>query len=812
MRAFQLLAAVLLPLAGAASAAAPLDAQGTGTVAGIVSDAATGQPLGGARIQTEDGRVVGGTTAEGLYRVRLPAGRHVLGVRALGYTRATLEVVVSAGGVTRGDVRLSVSPLLLDEVVAVGSMAPMEVREVPNAVSVVTAEDIRQRGAVRIDDVLRTEFPGLFLQQGGAAPSGYDVRLFARGASNVGSQASPPKIYLDGVLLTDVNTLASLDPESIERIEFIPGPQASTLYGSDALNGVMLIRLKKGTGMAEGTRVRASTSLGTVENNFDTRVVPQHRHTVDVEGATGATSFRFGGAYMGTGEWLSGRTERRVSADGGIRLVVGSLVAEVSGRLGRSGADGYGNPYEAALIRSGRLQMVPAFMAPDDRSFRTEQQNLALTLSYEPRHGWRHRLTTGIDSRHRRFDSPPRFAIFADSLYRVSENTGRTTTLLYSTTVELPGERRFRPSLTAGVEHTEFTNHAGQGVGTRPDGTLSQTSFSRTDDRTTGYFAQGQVGVLERVFFTAGLRVEDNPNYGETVGLGWSPRVGATFVQDAGALTVKVRGAYGEATRPPPPEARITEFATDPFLGITYPERLGNPDIRPEVQRGGELGVDLVWGGRGSLQVTRYQQVAHDLIAWIDRVQVDTSIIVSGEPFEYPQLEYVNVARVRNRGWEVQGRASAGPWSLRGTWSTADSRVLEGVEDREYEEGDIVFGPARQSGSLGVRYEAGRLAVGGHLTHVGAVRIQNNDALGRLRQNERLLRLAGRTWTSDQRLSGSFMADAYQTVDLSAEFAATRGTRVFGQVQNAFDQYRTDAGTLRVTPGRRSLAGVRVTF
>ena len=101
----------------------------------------------------------------------------------------------------------------------------------------------------------------------GSAP-----RIRLRGPTSLtGSQ--DPLIIVDGTISR--LSLADINSEDIERIEVIKGAAASSLYGSDAANGVVQIFTKRGAALAAGqTSVTVRNEYGsndlrkTVPNNF----------------------------------------------------------------------------------------------------------------------------------------------------------------------------------------------------------------------------------------------------------------------------------------------------------------------------------------------------------------------------------------------------------------------------------------------------------------------------------------------------------------------------------------------------------------
>jgi outer membrane receptor protein involved in Fe transport len=177
-------------------------------------------------------------------------------------------------------------------------------------------------------------------------------------------------------------------------------------------------------------------------------------------------------------------------------------------------------------------------------------------------------------------------------------------------------------------------------------------------DRTTntGIFGQVQLSIRDALFVTGALRAESNTGFGEDLGRPVSPRVGVSYAHDVGPTTVKVRASYGEAIRPASSAQRNGSIGP---TSVTLP----SADLKPERQTGPDAGFDLVFGGRGSLGVTYYDQEAKDLI---QVVTVDAESVPR-------KLQYQNLARVKNKGWELEGTLNFGRASLRGQYANTDS-------------------------------------------------------------------------------------------------------------------------------------------
>jgi TonB-linked SusC/RagA family outer membrane protein len=235
----------------AASAAAQ------GIVSGRLTDQGNGTALIGARVVVVGTSLTAATNAEGRYRIAgVPAGTHQLRASTIGYASGSKSVTVTDGGTATVDFALLLTPFSLDEVVvtATGDQAK---REVGNAVSTVDATElVKTTPIANMADLLVAKAPGVQVLPGNMTGAGARVRI--RGNSSL-SLSNNPIYVVDGIRVTsDVNSSSigiggtnpgrvnDLNPEDIESIDVVKGPSASTLYGTDAANGVIVIKTKKG--------------------------------------------------------------------------------------------------------------------------------------------------------------------------------------------------------------------------------------------------------------------------------------------------------------------------------------------------------------------------------------------------------------------------------------------------------------------------------------------------------------------------------------------------------------------------------------
>src|SRR5256886_11982600 len=259
-----LCAAGLLVLVGAAFRdAAAQAAVITGKVVGRGGD-----PLGGALVTIEQYGVAAATTTAGTYTLTVPPqwtkGQTVmLRARSIGYSPALRQITLTPGNQTV-DYELRFDPMTLDEVVVTGVAQATEVKKLTFAVGHVDASQLQQAPGVSALGSLEGKVAGARLINSSGAPGGQPtIRL--RGATALTSPSActvppcaatevpGPLIIVDGTI-THFG-LADINSEDIERVEVVKGAAASSLYGSNAANGVVQIFTRRGERIPDGKLV-----------------------------------------------------------------------------------------------------------------------------------------------------------------------------------------------------------------------------------------------------------------------------------------------------------------------------------------------------------------------------------------------------------------------------------------------------------------------------------------------------------------------------------------------------------------------------
>ena len=235
-----------------------------GTIRGRITDQSSGLPVPGAQVIIAGTRLGASADNDGRYVIaQVPAGAQTLTVRLLGYAPKTATVTVTEDGEVTADFTIERSASQLSEVVVTATGDQRRV-EIGNAVATLRADSLI---ASRPDHLRRRHAPGArrraCMTFANAGMTGSAPRIRIRGFNSL-SQPNNPLIIVDGARVDNTTgagsgggtniqsygwtagSMTAINPEEIESIEIVKGPAAATLYGTDAANGVIVIRTKRG--------------------------------------------------------------------------------------------------------------------------------------------------------------------------------------------------------------------------------------------------------------------------------------------------------------------------------------------------------------------------------------------------------------------------------------------------------------------------------------------------------------------------------------------------------------------------------------
>lgn len=231
-------AAILLATLAALLLTTSLHAQQRLTVSGVVTDAASGEPIIGASVivaSTYKGTTTG---VNGDFMLTNVSAKDSLIFQHLNYMRQTVPV----NGRTNIDAKLSVSTVEIEEVVAVGyGYVPRS--NLTSSIAVISEKDINKTPVSSIEQALQGNATGVLVITASGEP-GSEVAMRIRGGTSISGDTSP-LVVIDNIP-SDQTALSLLNPNDVAGIEILKDAAATAIYGSRGANGVVMVTTRSG--------------------------------------------------------------------------------------------------------------------------------------------------------------------------------------------------------------------------------------------------------------------------------------------------------------------------------------------------------------------------------------------------------------------------------------------------------------------------------------------------------------------------------------------------------------------------------------
>jgi TonB-linked SusC/RagA family outer membrane protein len=214
------------------------------SIKGIVKDN-QGQPLPGATVQVKGTTLGTITDANGNFLLSSKNNETII-ISCIGYE--SQEIKAEAGKIYK--ITLNEDTKKLNEVVVVGFGTQKKVN-LTGAVGVIDSKSLESRPVQNVTQALQGLIGGLNISNESGGGLGANPTVNIRGIGTIGQGSSGnPLILVDGV---EVN-LSTVNPQDVESVSVLKDAAASSIYGSRAPFGVILITTKKGKkGEAEVT-------------------------------------------------------------------------------------------------------------------------------------------------------------------------------------------------------------------------------------------------------------------------------------------------------------------------------------------------------------------------------------------------------------------------------------------------------------------------------------------------------------------------------------------------------------------------------
>ncbi|MFW0718760.1 TonB-dependent receptor domain-containing protein [Pedobacter sp. N23S346] len=573
-------------------------------VSGQITDKRTGETLPGISIRVQGSNTATQTDSKGSYRLSIPTDQQdvVIEVRSIGYKTKTFAVAKNTTNLTV-NVQLEEDLLGLDEVVVTGQGIDVSKRRLSSNVVSISEKDIRDIPASRIDQLLQSKLPNAQIRlTGGQAGATSIIR--SRGV-NSAFISSTPIIYVDGVRMDNLNTRAALGGgsaqgaaissisdipmDNIEKIEFVNGGAATTLYGSDAANGVIQIITKKGG--ADKTDITLETQIGVETPTSDYLHFKRskdllfqnglyQKHNLALNGGNGKFGYSFSGGYQNsTGTQIYDQnSNQRIDLRTGLRASLGEKVSYessfsfINNKYKRSRNGNQGGYTGLWFAESGASSITgPRFKSDLDAMTDTEYaaikafvdqaealQDNGITINrfqtsqvfkYQPLKNLTLKATGGVDYRAQRQQIITTNKYLSHTTNTAITDQGSIDNFdrnYFGLTFELNGQYEakvgdFSFITTAGGQFFRNEDHQIQYTGTniRDGAQTISIAATRTGDEyysavtSYGIYLQENAGYKNKLFLDLGLRGDGNSAFGKNIGIQYYPKVGLSYIPSA---------------------------------------------------------------------------------------------------------------------------------------------------------------------------------------------------------------------------------------------------------------------------------------
>jgi len=479
----------------------------------------------------------------------------------------------------------------LPPVFVTSTRTEIPLQQVTTSASEITTQDIQQQEAVMVLDTLRS-VPGLEVVQSGSR--GNATSVFIRGAD-----ADHVLVLVDGVEVNSTTLgafdFAHLTTDNVERIEIIRG-SGGTLYGSQAIGGVINIITKRGQGPLEaGATVEGGNGW-------------TNRQAFTLKGSAGNLGYFFSGSHLGTQGFRSVNDDYR-NVSSSARL---DYQATENARL--TGI------FQFVKTNLGLFNNNNFASQPDPNAREAVTQYLA-------KGEWQQKILPNWDYR------------ISGSMFK--EHFTDTDDVDNCVFLGFPCDSSrthdiFRTRIDAGELQTNyrFGEWSTTTFGSQYQRRSADTSGGIDNAiRNLGYYLQEQLQFLDqRLIMIPGIRLDDNQSFGTA----WTPSFSAAYLfRETGT---KIKTSYAKGFKAP----TLNELFFPAAFGCPA---FGNPNLKPERSWELDAGVEQnLLSERVKVGATYFHREVKNLIE---------AEPIPGDPFGCFRAQNVGIARFDGVEWTL---------------------------------------------------------------------------------------------------------------------------------------------------------------
>lgn len=697
-------------------------------------------PLGDVTVRAAD--------PQGDYRFDgLARGEYKLTAEARGFSNTPLDVVVQTGRNQQLDLHLKLSAVA-DQVVVSASQGGALAPQVGSSVTVLTAQQMKDRGDQTIFDALRA-VPGVSVAEGGAR--GAVASLFVRGG-----ESDYNLVEINGIPLNEFGgafDFAPLTTDGVDHVEVTRSPE-SALYGTNAVSSVVDIVTRYGDGPPQ-------FSLTEEAGSFDT-----WRIGLGGSGLTRGLSWAVDASRLDSGGPVPNSSYQDQSA-------IVSLSYPSSGRR-QFTFHFFGNANNAGA--PGAYGSDPDHLFTGiDRYSRDKQNLFGYAFSYAEQFSPRFRQVTTVDASTNDYYFRSAFGDSYSNSLRGAFNT-RSEILVSNSDFLVGGFEYDRDQIEdtyiSNAENSPFvlprTTFA-YFLENRwmPASRWSVTAGVRADDIQTGALPENAADGRPEIPANALLQVDPH------LSIAWLAHTGDTA---SGFGATRLHASFGTGIREP------SGFE----LAFT-----NNPQLKPERSLSFDAGVDQhLWGEHAVVSATYFYTRLKDEIE-----------VLGGSLSNLSTYLTANLGNARSQGLELSLRLQPTPAvHLESSFTFMPTAILalDGSNQAltPFEVGQPLIRRPRNSGFYAVSWSHRRLT----LVNSGYWRGQVLD----LEPNDG-------TYACELGLPCLFENRGYLRLDGGFSYHAYKGLQVYGQVYNLLDRHYEEVLGFPALP-LNFMAGIRFTF
>jgi len=446
----------------------------------------------------------------------------------------------------------------LEKIIVTATKTEAYQSEIGSSTTVITSKDIKKTAKFTVGELLQ-DVPGLTVAQSG--PFGGLTSIYLRGA-----KPGHTLVLIDGIEVNDPMKsdrsfdFAHLTTDNIERIEVVRGPQ-STIYGSDAMAGVINIITKKGKGKPKW---EISSESGS-HNTF--------RESANLSGGTKAVNYSISASRLDS-EGIS-KARGGAEKDGYVNSAISSKI-------------GY------KIFDNSELTMVARFTDAktelDDGAYEDDPNNIAwwrniagkIALDQTINSIWDHKVSFSYSQTQRKYKDDPDSVDPADNTHNWFKGDMK----------KFEWQHNVCPvdwdTIICGFEYGEE-----RGFG---DGRKTSDRFDRKTVDSAGYYLQNQFKFWENLFITPGLRVDNHELFGTET----TYKISTAYIIPK--IGTRLKANWG------------TGFKA-PSLYQLYHPSYGNLDLKPDESKSYDFGFEQdLWEGRLSFGTTYFHNDFKNMI------------------------------------------------------------------------------------------------------------------------------------------------------------------------------------------------------